>query len=104
MAGTYDWNVAQQLHSVPFDALIFAAALKADNQNKERLLIGFPELMAEASAHYKGTYETEISKVQRLHKAEMNCACEGNYVCTYHRMSAQAQHEFDENPNDIDKY
>jgi hypothetical protein len=90
MAGKYDWSVAQQLHSVPFDALIFAAAIKADNRNKERLLIGFPELMVEASQHYNGTYETEVTKVQasvrRIREANEECACTGNYVCRYHVM------------------
>jgi hypothetical protein len=70
MGGEYDWRIAQQLHSsgVPFDALIFAAILKADTQNMENLLIGFPDLVAEANRLYHGKTNVNLTEVEKLSK------------------------------------
>ena len=47
MAGLYDFKVAEKLGNVPFDALIMAAAMKADNKNLQRLRRAFPDLVRE---------------------------------------------------------
>jgi hypothetical protein len=52
MAGLYDFNVALKLQNVPFDALIMAAVMKADGENRVKLIEGFSDLYHETQARY----------------------------------------------------
>ncbi len=62
MSGLYDYQVATDLHSVPFDALVMAAMLRADTDNLRLLSTAFPTLAAEVRARYdapSGTLATD---------------------------------------------
>lgn len=54
MSGLYDFKVASQIAATdpPFDALIMAAVIKADDGNLGRLRDAFPTLVAETTARY----------------------------------------------------
>ena len=54
MAGLFDYQVAEKIAAsgAPVDALIMAAALRADGNVLGRLRTGFPDLIDEAHARY----------------------------------------------------
>lgn len=55
MSGLFDYRAAEKIAATdpPFDALIMAAAMKADGHGLAGLRAGFPQLLAETTERYQ---------------------------------------------------